>query len=75
MQPCDIIVKDQDILGGTPDLPRHTRPVFRPDWITWKRQTLDEFLDDSRLYQGTLRLKRSNCDNRSLLADWDEGPA
>jgi uncharacterized protein (DUF433 family) len=46
MQPIDIIVKDQDILGGTPVF-RGTRVPFQAllDYLEGG-QTLDEFLDD-----------------------------
>lgn len=46
MQPTDIIVKDQDILGGTPVF-RGTRVPFQAllDYLEGG-QTLDEFLDD-----------------------------
>jgi uncharacterized protein (DUF433 family) len=46
MQPSDIIVKDQDILGGTPVF-RGTRVPFQAflDYLEGG-QTLDEFLDD-----------------------------
>ncbi len=46
MQPGGIIVKDQDILGGTPVF-RGTRVPFQalPDYLEGG-QTLDEFLDD-----------------------------
>jgi len=46
MQPVDIIVEDQDILGGTPVF-RGTRVPFQAllDYLDGG-QTLDEFLDD-----------------------------
>jgi uncharacterized protein (DUF433 family) len=46
MQPGGIIVKDQDILGGTPVF-RGTRVPFQAllDYLEGG-QTLDEFLDD-----------------------------
>jgi uncharacterized protein (DUF433 family) len=46
MQPIDIIVKDEDILGGTPVF-RGTRVPFQAllDYLEGG-QTLDEFLDD-----------------------------
>jgi uncharacterized protein (DUF433 family) len=46
MQMIDIIVKDQDILGGTPVF-RGTRVPFQAllDYLEGG-QTLDEFLDD-----------------------------
>jgi uncharacterized protein (DUF433 family) len=46
MQPIDIIVKDQEILGGTPVF-RGTRVPFQAllDYLEGE-QTLDEFLDD-----------------------------
>jgi uncharacterized protein (DUF433 family) len=46
MQPSDIIVKDQEILGGTPVF-RGTRVPFQAllDYLEGG-QTLDEFLDD-----------------------------
>jgi uncharacterized protein (DUF433 family) len=46
MQPIGIIVKDQDILGGTPVF-RGTRVPFQAllDYLEGG-QTLDEFLDD-----------------------------
>ncbi len=46
MQPIDIIIKDQDILGGTPVF-RGTRVSFQAllDYLEGG-QTLDEFLDD-----------------------------
>jgi uncharacterized protein (DUF433 family) len=46
MQPTGIIVKDQDILGGTPVF-RGTRVPFQAllDYLEGG-QTLDEFLDD-----------------------------
>ena len=46
MQPIDIIVKDQEILGGTPVF-RGTRGPFQAllDYLEGE-QTLDEFLDD-----------------------------
>jgi uncharacterized protein (DUF433 family) len=46
MQPSDIIVKDEDILGGTPVF-RGTRVPFQAllDYLEGG-QTLDEFLDD-----------------------------
>jgi uncharacterized protein (DUF433 family) len=46
MQPSAIIIKDQDILGGTPVF-RGTRVPFQAllDYIEGG-QTLDEFLDD-----------------------------
>ena len=46
MQPIDIIVRDQDILGGTPVF-RGTRVPFQAllDYIEGG-QTLDEFVDD-----------------------------
>ena len=46
MQPSAIIVKDQDILGGTPVF-RGTRVPFQAllDYIEGG-QTIDEFLDD-----------------------------
>jgi uncharacterized protein (DUF433 family) len=46
MQPIDIIVKDPDILGGTPVF-RGTRVPFQAllDYLEGG-QTLDEFLDD-----------------------------
>ncbi|MGA7414412.1 MAG: DUF433 domain-containing protein [Bryobacteraceae bacterium] len=46
MQTIDIIVKDQDILGGTPVF-RGTRVPFQAllDYLEGG-QTLDEFLDD-----------------------------
>jgi uncharacterized protein (DUF433 family) len=46
MQPVDIIVKDEDILGGTPVF-RGTRVPFQAllDYLEGG-QTLDEFLDD-----------------------------
>ena len=46
MQPLSIIVKDQDILGGTPVF-RGTRVPFQAllDYLEGG-QTLDEFLDD-----------------------------
>jgi len=46
MQPSDIIVKDQDILGGTPVF-RGTRLPFQAllDYLEGG-QTLDEFVDD-----------------------------
>jgi uncharacterized protein (DUF433 family) len=46
MQPMEIIVKDQDILGGTPVF-RGTRVPFQAllDYLEGG-QTLDEFLDD-----------------------------
>lgn len=46
MQQTDIIVKDQDILGGTPVF-RGTRVPFQAllDYLEGG-QTLDEFLDD-----------------------------
>lgn len=46
MQPTGIIVKDQDILGGTPVF-RGTRVPFQAllDYLE-SGQTLDEFLDD-----------------------------
>ena len=46
MRPSDIIVKDQDILGGTPVF-RGTRVPFQAllDYLEGG-QTLDEFLDD-----------------------------
>ena len=46
MQPGDIIVKDRDILGGTPVF-RGTRVPFQAllDYLEGG-QTLDEFLDD-----------------------------
>jgi len=46
MQPSDIIVKDPDILGGTPVF-RGTRVPFQAllDYLEGG-QTLDEFLDD-----------------------------
>jgi len=46
MQPNDIIVKDRDILGGTPVF-RGTRVPFQAllDYLEGG-QTLDEFLDD-----------------------------
>jgi uncharacterized protein (DUF433 family) len=46
MQPIDIIVKDQEILGGTPVF-RGTRVPFQAllDYLEGG-QTLDEFLDD-----------------------------
>ena len=46
MQPIEIIVKDQEILGGTPVF-RGTRVPFQAllDYLEGG-QTLDEFLDD-----------------------------
>jgi uncharacterized protein (DUF433 family) len=46
MQPVDIIVKDQDILGGTPVF-RGTRVPFQAllDYLEGG-ETIDEFLDD-----------------------------
>jgi uncharacterized protein (DUF433 family) len=46
MQPTDIIIQDQDILGGTPVF-RGTRVPFQAllDYLEGG-QTLDEFLDD-----------------------------
>jgi uncharacterized protein (DUF433 family) len=46
MQPIDIIVKDEEILGGTPVF-RGTRVPFQAllDYLEGG-QTLDEFLDD-----------------------------
>ena len=46
VQPVDIIVKDRDILGGTPVF-RGTRVPFQAllDYLEGG-QTLDEFLDD-----------------------------
>ena len=46
MQPIEIIVKDLDILGGTPVF-RGTRVPFQAllDYLEGS-QTLDEFLDD-----------------------------
>ena len=46
MQPIQLIVKDQDILGGTPVF-RGTRVPFQAllDYLEGG-QTLDEFLDD-----------------------------
>jgi len=46
VQPADIIVKDRDILGGTPVF-RGTRVPFQAllDYLEGG-QTLDEFLDD-----------------------------
>jgi uncharacterized protein (DUF433 family) len=46
MRPIDIIVKDQEILGGTPVF-RGTRVPFQAllDYLEGG-QTLDEFLDD-----------------------------
>ena len=46
MQPTDIIVKDREILGGTPVF-RGTRVPFQAllDYLEGG-QTLDEFLDD-----------------------------
>jgi len=46
MQPSDIIVKDQNFLGGTPVF-RGTRVPFQAllDYLEGG-QTLDEFLDD-----------------------------
>jgi uncharacterized protein (DUF433 family) len=46
MQPSDTIVKDQDILGGTPVF-RGTRVPFQAllDYLEGG-QTLDEFVDD-----------------------------
>ena len=46
MQPSDIIVKDKDILGGTPVF-RGTRVPFQAllDYLEGG-QTLDEFVDD-----------------------------
>lgn len=46
MQPTDILVKDEDILGGTPVF-RGTRVPFQAllDYLEGG-QTLDEFLDD-----------------------------
>ena len=46
MQPIDIIVRDPDILGGTPVF-RGTRVPFQAllDYLEGG-QTLDEFLDD-----------------------------
>jgi uncharacterized protein (DUF433 family) len=46
MEPSDIIVKDHDILGGTPVF-RGTRVPFQAllDYLEGG-QTLDEFLDD-----------------------------
>jgi uncharacterized protein (DUF433 family) len=46
MQPKEMIVKDQDILGGTPVF-RGTRVPFQAllDYLEGG-QTLDEFLDD-----------------------------
>jgi len=46
MEPSDIIVKDPDILGGTPVF-RGTRVPFQAllDYLEGG-QTLDEFLDD-----------------------------
>ena len=46
MRPIDIIVKDQEILGGTPVF-RGTRVPFQAllDYLEGE-QTLDEFLDD-----------------------------
>jgi uncharacterized protein (DUF433 family) len=46
MQPVDIIVKDQDILGGTPVF-QGTRVPFQAllDYLEGG-QTIDEFLDD-----------------------------
>jgi uncharacterized protein (DUF433 family) len=46
MQPADIVIKDQDILGGTPVF-RGTRVPFQAllDYLEGG-QTLDEFLDD-----------------------------
>jgi uncharacterized protein (DUF433 family) len=46
MQPIDIIIKDQEILGGTPVF-RGTRVPFQAllDYLEGG-QTLDEFLDD-----------------------------
>ena len=46
MQPSDFIVKDQDILAGTPVF-RGTRVPFQaPSDYLEGGQTLDEFLDD-----------------------------
>jgi len=46
MQPVEIIVRDSEILGGTPVF-RGTRVPFQalPDYLEGG-QTLDEFLDD-----------------------------
>lgn len=76
MQPIDIIVKDQEILGGTPVF-RGTRVPFQAllDYLEGG-QTLDEFLDDfPTVSKDTPRLRRLNLRNRSWSINWDEGPA
>ena len=70
MQPIDIIIKDQEILGGTPVF-RGTRVPFQAllDYLEGG-QTLDEFLDDFPTVS-----KDAAVTALELSINWDEGPA
>ena len=70
MRPIDIIVKDQEILGGTPVF-RGTRVPFQAllDYLEGG-QTLDEFLDDFPTVS-----KDAAVTALELSINWDEGPA
>ena len=72
MQPIDIIVKDEEILGGTPVF-RGTRVPFQAllDYLEGG-QTLDEFLDDCRPCPKTPRLRRLNCRSIGMKVLLDE---
>jgi uncharacterized protein (DUF433 family) len=70
MQPIDIIVKDQEIFGGTPVF-RGTRVPFQAllDYLEGG-QTLDEFLDDFPTVS-----KDAAVTALEFAINWDEGPA
>ena len=75
MQLMDIIVKDEEILGGTPvfEAPGFH---FRRYWTTWKAgKLLTSFWTTFRLSPKTPRSRRLNLQSRSLSIIWDEGPA
>ena len=71
MQPGQVIVKDKDILGGTPVF-RGTRVPFQAllDYLEGG-QTLDEFLDD---FPTVTREEAVAGWNSQHPASWDEDP-
>jgi uncharacterized protein (DUF433 family) len=71
----EIIVKDRDILGGTPVF-RGTRVPFQAllDYLEGG-QTLDEFLDDFPTVTRDAAVAALEFAKSLLVASWDEGPA
>jgi uncharacterized protein (DUF433 family) len=75
MRPNDIIVKDPDILGGTPVF-RGTRVPLQAllDYLE-AGQTLDEFLDDFPTVSKDAAVAVLELAQSLSSANWDEGPA